>query len=148
MPWYAYTYLHHTHLYNWRIPSCNIIICNCFKWYLQWTVSVLPERLRVVHLRSSKVSSPILPTILTVILMRFAVRTCLTSHIWSISFHTMPLVINSLTGRHTHTCTQTCILISQTKESFRNRVCTWFHKKIYLYWCIRNCSSVGIIYWV
>jgi len=32
-------------------------------------------------------------------------KTCLTNHKGSISHHIMPLVINSLGGGHTHTCT-------------------------------------------
>ena len=67
-----------------------------------------------------------------------------------ISYHIMPLVVNSLEGGHTYTHTQThththththtsnthtqtthkhiqtCILTSQTKAFIRNKMCAWF----------------------
>jgi len=51
---------------------------------------------------------------------RETTKTCLTNHKGSISHHIIPLVINSLRGRHTHVCIQT----SGTKAISRNQLCT------------------------
>ena len=60
-------------------------------------------------------------------------KICLTNHTHPISHHIMPLVINALVGRHTHTHVHTDM---QTKKISRNQAHTakgphaWFKKEL------------------
>ena len=70
-----------------------------------------------------------------------AIELILTNHMGSISRHIMPLVINSLRGRHTHTQTNThAYRHSRTEAILRNQVhagrrpaLAWFKNDVCMY---------------
>jgi len=91
--------------------------------FSQWTlfIKAMPTNLSIRHDFNCHINKRETPT------------TCLPNHKSSISHHIMPLVINSLGGRYTHTHTN--ILTSRTKAISRNQSCAglwlpcaWFNK--------------------
>jgi len=74
-------------------------------------ITALPCSLCTVFYNTLWLQRPCPPTIWICykhINERETTKTCLANHKGSISHHIMPLVINSLEGRHTHRYTHTC----------------------------------------
>ena len=112
MPQYMYIYVHHTHLYNWNVPSCHTSTATFSKFYSELILyTTLPSLIGLVSTTWINAKATLINNI------HYNCHTTavnfLTNHMGSISRHIMPLVTNNLGGRYTHihmhtdVCTET-----------------------------------------
>ena len=125
---YTYVYVNHTHLYNRSPPPFYLttaVLNDCYGEVTAYTALAysywasfhnMYGCLRHAHWRYQ------------LQLSYKSHRTYLTNHMESISYHIMPLVINSLGGRHTHkqTCIPTFVVKAILRNQARQPVCAWF----------------------
>ena len=97
---YVYIHIHYTHLYNWSSPSfysSTAAYNNCYNELMCYTMLTLIRLVFMVCINAK--ATPVHDNDYS---CHNSYRTCSTNHMWSLSCHIMPLVINIL-GTDTHT---------------------------------------------
>ena len=119
-----FTYTMHTHLYNWSTSSyysSTATFKECYSELMPYTAlaySIVLVSMMCINAKATPINDIDYNYHMT------AVELCLTSYMGSLSCHTMPQVINSLGGGHTHIHIQT----SAQKQFYDTRwavACGW-----------------------